>query len=210
MKQAQPFGLDDVTYAFKHQLACRHVSDEASYQKHFSSAVNGDAYAIGAAHVLTYTPQERAHDDTLNDAMMNRAIEAMTAKGPSDLDAVKAGGAQLVSAYKAEIRKMVSQAVDYDDRHSDATECHFVFYKDLPSVVSPYDVNRYPFGKCGKGNLNPEKTCGGVFLEEGEKESLRGNPEAVKALLTEKVLAQIQAIRARGESRGGAGTAPIR
>jgi hypothetical protein len=195
----KPFTPDDVTFCFENKLACRHVSGDEAYRTHLREPVLGDAYAIGAANILTYSPEERVNDFVFDKAHMEHVIAAMTGKGLSDRDAVINGGETLLTRYKNEIRNMVTHAVDYDDRHGRPEECHLIIYNDILGVASPYDLDRYPFGKTGHTMLNPGNACGGVFLDEHERGELKGNRDAVIGMLTEKLLSQLHTLRERDD-----------
>jgi hypothetical protein len=208
MKLPEVFALEDVLYSFNHKLACRHVTGTAAFMPHFTEPVHGDAFAIGAAHMLTYTAEERSHGSSFHEAAMNRIIKAMTQGGPTDIDRLKAGGENLVRQYKAEIRKMVAQSVRFDSTHGRTQEAHFVLYRDVPGVLSPDDLQHYAFGKCGKGMLSPDRACGGVFLDDHEKAELGGNTEGIIDRLTDKVLTQIQTLRSRDMLKGSAQKTP--
>ena len=197
--------IDDLVFAFKSNLACRHVSSPEAFHHDLSSDVLGDAYAIGAVNMLTYTAEQRAHDGAFQDALMERLVAAFSG-GPKEIDTIKAGGERLVQAYESEIRRMVGAAVDYDDRHGSATECHLILYKDVSGAASPYDINKYPFGKCGKAILHHDKVIAGAFLDESEKEALHGNKAAIIECLTGKLLAAISKSRTRANlAESGAG-----
>lgn len=195
---------DDLLFAFQNKLACRHVSDADVFRKNLSSDVQGDAYAIGAVNMLTFTKEQRAHEGRLHDALMQRIVASFSG-GPKEADVIRAGGEQLVESYRSELKRMVAAAVDYDDRHGNAADCHFIVYKDISGVASPYDTAKYPFGKCGKDTLPHSKVIAGVFLEDDEKEALRGNTGAIADRLTEKLFSALSKARTRSEESLGAG-----
>lgn len=142
----------------------------------------------------------KANAKSLETELYRQYIQDAESRGLIDSAAIKAGGDEMVRLYKAEIRRMVFQSVDFDHRWSNATNCHFIMYHSM-CPHEPYDLQFYPFGKCGKAPLNPTTICGGIFLDEHEKEDFKGNVDGIVNCLTEKILLQIQILRMRAQSR---------
>lgn len=191
--------IDDLIFAYSHNLACRHTSSEKDFRYELSNDTYGDAYAIGASHLLTYTPDERANDSILQQSFIARTMAALSG-GKSDLDYIKDGGESLINLYKMEIKKMVRHAVEYDERHNTAEDCHLTIYIDSQSTKVPYDIHSYPFGKCGKQNLFASNICAGIFLDESDKIECKGNVDRMVDCLTTKTLNALHLIRERRES----------
>lgn len=189
---------DDLVFFFENKLACRHVSGKANFERERNEVVQGDGYAIGAANILAFPAEERANDKVLGDAVMKR-VAASFSGGPNEKQVIVNGGSGLVQAYKAELRKMVAAAVDYDVRHGKGVDCHFLVYRDHPGAAMPYDVHKYPFGKCGKGTLKPEQIVAAIGLNEQEVAAIHGNQGAIVDTLATKLFSALQEMRVQAQ-----------
>lgn len=196
---------DDLVFAFENKLVCRHVSDAAAYQSHLTSDANGDAFTIGAVNALLL-PREKRDERTVEAALLRQHGISRRGEGPSMAELIREQAPKLIEAYKAEMRNMVDLSVNFDAVRGDPTNAHFLIYRDHPHATMPSDLPDYPFGKCGKGQLFHTCICAGIFLDDTEKEALRGNMDGIIDALTEKLLTAIPRMRARsmnGPAQGG-------